>query len=782
MTQALAPIFPASPPLVRRRWRLGGQVQGVGFRPFVYRAARQCGLTGWVRNDNVGVLIEVQGSTQGLAAFEDQLRHHAPALSHIGTWEETAVAAVESEGDFQIIDSAGAGADPLAAVAVDTAVCPECLREILDPAQRRHGYGLTNCTNCGPRYSIIRAVPYDRPNTTMAGFAMCPACRGEYADPADRRFHAQPIACPACGPKVELVTTDGTPLPGDPYRGAAHLLRAGRVVAIKGLGGFHLACDATNAAAVRLLRQRKQRDTKPFALMVRDLEWAGRLARVSEPAAALLRSAACPIVLCPRRAEAPVAPGVADGLHRLGLMLPYTPIHHLLLAADKGLNILVMTSANVSDEPLVIDNGDALQRLAGLCDALLWHDRPIERAVDDSVQLDLGRAALPLPIRRARGYVPQGICLPVQGRPGLAVGAELKSTVAVVREGQAILSHHLGDLTHAANYAVFRRAVEDMQRLMGVRPAWIARDLHPVYLSTTFASELAAELHIPEIPVQHHHAHAAAVLAEHHLTGPALAIICDGVGYGTDGQAWGGELLVADLERFERLAHLTPLPLAGGDAAARDTRRCGLALLQQALGPGFAEHELARRLVPDAAERQFLTQMLAGSVRCVPSTAMGRVFDGVAALLGVCLRNTHEAESGMKLEALAAAGAWVEGEPDYFAIHDRRPLVLDLAPLVRELVDRQLQGARVEDLAALFHRQVAAAWAALTTRAAVGTGLRAVALSGGVFCNAVLAQELSRRLRKAGLRVLRHRLVPPNDGGVSLGQAAVAAARMGDSV
>ena len=791
---------------VRRRWHVTGQVQGVGFRPFVFNLARDLHLSGLVRNDAQGVLIEAQGPVRELKRFERQLKADPPVLARIDSMAGDDMVVAPGESEFRIetsLDAPAAGAG----VTVDTAVCADCRREMLDAGDRRAGYGLINCTNCGPRFTIVRRVPYDRPNTTMAGFAMCPECGREYGDPADRRFHAQPVACPECGPRVELVDNQGKRIDENPYAGAARRLAAGQILAIKGLGGFHLACDATNTDAVATLRKRKNRDSKPFALMVRSLDEARKLVHLSESAAVLLASATCPIVLCPRcdfsangmgirqstadvseyrhhglEARATIASAVADGVHRLGIMLPYTPVQHLLLAADPQLPPLVMTSANISDDPLVIDNQEAVSRLGPMCDAILWHDRPIERPVDDSVLIDMGDDEDPLPIRRARGLVPAAIDLPVYAAAGLAVGAELKNTVAVVRDGKATLSHHLGDLTHAASYDCFRNAIVDMRLLFGVEPKWIAHDMHPLYLSTSAASELANELGVPTVAVQHHHAHAAAVMAEHGITGPVLAIVCDGVGYGSDGQIWGGELLVADLKDFTRIGHLTAMPLAGGDAAARDTRRCGMALLMQAFGKNFTELPIAGRIMPKKSDRDFIAAMLRDNVRCVASTAAGRLFDGVTAILGVCAKNTHEAEAAMKLEALAAAGAHVEGEPDYFTVHRDQPLRIDFCLLIAELVERIGKGQSAADLAAFFHRQFDAAWVAMLELAAVGTGLNRVVISGGVFCNEILTKGLTRRLQQRGFEVLRHRRVPPNDGGVALGQAAVAAARMGGSL
>ena len=758
----------------RRQIRVAGQVQGVGFRPFVYRLAQELNLGGFIRNDGAGVIIEVQGEEADLVRFEEGIQTRRPALAVIRSFESKSVPLRATESGF-LIESSEAGSAAMADVTVDTAVCPGCLAELLGDTDRRHGYGLINCTNCGPRYSIIQGIPYDRPNTTMAAFAMCSDCRREYADPGDRRFHAQPVACHKCGPKLELVDGAGKRFEGDPIHLAAGMLLAGKILAIKGLGGFHLAVRADDQAAVGRLRELKLRDAKPFALMCRSINEVRGLVELSTAAEAAMRSSACPIVLAKRRGGVRMADAVAPGNHRLGVMLPYTPIQHLLFAAEPRLPALVMTSANVSDEPLVIDNAEALRRLGGMCDALLWHDRPIERAVDDSVLLDAGDGLLP--VRRARGYVPAGIeCMfgvpRAGGTPnmGLCVGGELKNTIAVVRGGHAILSHHLGDLTHVENYACFRRAIDDMQKLFSVRPQWVAHDLHPMYLSTKVAQELGRQLDVPLIGVQHHHAHAAALLAEHGVTEKALVVVCDGVGYGTDDTMWGGELLAADLAGFERLARLRPLLLPGGDAAARDTRRSGLALLHQAFGDVFANHPAAAMLVPDEEERSILTGMMRGNIRCVRSSGVGRVFDGMAALLGVCQRNSFEAEAGMKLESLAA-DLPERTEDELFDIHGDELMTIDLGELIRVVVESKRSPAV---LSALFHDQLAWAWECAVSRAAGKHGYLTVGLTGGVFCNQRLTAVLTRRLERRGLRVLRHRVVPANDGGISFGQAAVA--------
>jgi hydrogenase maturation protein HypF len=655
----------------------------------------------------------------------------------------------------------------------------DCLRELGDPGDRRYGHALINCTNCGPRYTIILDLPYDRPLTTMAGFPMCPRCAAEYVDPADRRFHAQPTCCPACGPQPVLVNAEGDAIDPDPVAGAARLLRDGGVIAMKGLGGYHLVVDATDDGAVRDLRRAKRRDHKPFAIMARDIETVASLVRLSDDARCALLSPACPIVLAPRReavAGAPsIARSVAGGSHRLGVMVPYTPLQHLLFGAGAP-DVLVMTSANFADDPLISDDGDARQRLVGVAQALLAHDRPIERAVDDSIVIDT--AAGLLPVRRARGYVPTPLVLPVAApRPGLCTGADLKCAVAVVPGAAAILGQHLGDLGYVLAFKRFRKTVDDLLRLYDVDPAWIACDAHPAYVSNEWARRVAAQRGIELIPVQHHHAHLASLLAEHGRGDRIVGLVCDGVGYGADGAAWGGEVLVGDLAGFTRAGHVRPLRPPGGDAAARETGRCGLSWLVDAVGTAAAEHAAARSIMPDAGRRTVIFDMLERDLNCPPSTGLGRLFDAAAALLGVCDFNHHEAMSGQRLETAASAdvrrpsgvGLMPVVERDGVDEIDHRPLLLDMAR-------RRAAGGDAGELAWLFHDAVADGLARAARRAAEKRGLGTVGLTGGVFCNALLTELVASRLRTAGLDVLVHRTVPPNDGGIALGQAAVAAA------
>lgn len=725
-----------------------------------------------------------------------------PAAAQIQEMRSSPLPCHRDESGFRIIQS-HADQARRAVVTVDLAICQDCLRELNDPSDQRFAYGLINCTNCGPRFSIVQRMPYDRVNTTMSSFALCEKCHQQYLNPDDRRFHAQPVACPACGPRVSLLSVaSGVCESGHPIEQAAALLIAGKIVAIKGIGGFHLAVRADDPAAVQLLRTRKNRDAKPFAIMCASVDVARGLVDLSGPALAQLTSPAAPIILARVRAGArsAIAPEIAPGTDRLGVMLPYTPIHHLLftsLLQRSAITTLVMTSANLTDEPLVKDNDEACRRLAHLADAILWHDRDIERSIDDSILLDLAPDQAPLPIRRARGYVPQVISIVRPSRQpsafsghGLCLGGELKSTVAVVRDDEVILGQHLGDLKHALGFECFRKSVTDLCQLFELKPTWIAHDLHPAYLSTQYAAELAGRLGVPLVAVQHHHAHAAAVLGEHHVTTAALAIVCDGVGYGADGSIWGGELLHVDPgseHEFRRLGHLRPIPLPGGDAAARDGHRCAAGLLWSAIH-GDAKtssqdcesfHQQLRTLVPDRFERDMLTGMLQSNAGCVASSAAGRVFDAVAALLGICLHNDFEAQAPMAMEAAASGiAARQHVDPQCMVVREGNSLIVDVSGLVVRLTQLLAAGDSPAQLVADFHEAFAQAWAAAVRQAVADTGLRTVGLSGGVFCNALLTGRLSELLQNQGLTVLRHEIVPPNDGGIAFGQAVVATQRL----
>jgi hydrogenase maturation protein HypF len=839
-----------------------GAVQGVGFRPFVYRLAAELGLAGWVINDTAGVFIEVEGAEPALAEFLRRLSAEAPPRALIQTLDAAWLPPAGYQR-FEIRHSDGHG-NKTALVLPDIATCADCLAEVLDPSDRRHGYPFTNCTNCGPRFSILQALPYDRPNTTMRRFVLCPTCQAEYDDPRDRRFHAQPNACPVCGPRLsvngerlsvngewstvngersESETDDRSPLTAH-LHAAVDALRAGQIVAVKGLGGFHLLVDAGNAEAVARLRQRKQRYEKPLALMVKDLAAARRLVEVDAPAAALLASAEAPIVLLPRRADAAVAANVAPGNPTLGVMLAYTPLHRLLLEglarSDIGqdasrVEALVATSGNLSDEPICIDNDEAVQRLGQIADLFLLHDRPIERHVDDSLAWIV--EGQPRLLRRARGYAPLPVLLAQPAPTILAVGAHLKNTVALSVGRQVFISQHIGDLETAEAMAAFERVIADFLRLYEAEPAAIAHDLHPDYLSTRWAEENQEKaaagttndesgagagqrssfiLHRwPLVPVQHHHAHLAACLAENGASGPALGVIWDGAGYGLDGTIWGGEFLLGDAADFTRVAHLRPFRLPGGDAAARGPRRVALALLWELAGEASLEMEdLAPIRALPASERLVLGQMLRRGLSAPITTSAGRLFDGVAALLGLHQQVSFEGQAAMALECAAdvredgaypmgleeLGGTWgnlgelrgtqgnSESRPQgrlsappsssqFLPVPPSPPpLLLDWQPLIEALLHDLRAGVSSGIMAARFHNALVDG----IVRVALAVGQPQVALSGGCFQNRLLLERSARRLRQAGFAVLLHRQVPPNDGGISLGQVAVAAARGGD--
>lgn len=749
-------------------------MQGVGFRPFVYRLARECGLVGWVRNEPSGVTIEGWAGAGELDTFHARLVSELPALARIDrlrievidlgecVWKEFVIVASEHE------------ATAPGRVTIDCATCDDCAREMHDPEDRRSGHGLINCTNCGPRYSIVRGMPYDRASTTMAGFPMCEACAREYRDPMDRRFHAQPICCHECGPRLELRSADGKVLSCDVFNEAAKLLRAGKILAIKGIGGYHLAVDACNETAVARLRQQKRRDHKPFALMVGDVKAARVLVELSQDAEHELTSPAAPIILARARADTAIAPGVAAGCHRLGVMLASTPMQLLLFA--QGLGPLVMTSANASNQPLITDENALYAELSGVFDASLMHDRPIERAVDDSVLLD-GSAGL-VPFRRARGYVPVPLRLPIAApSPGLCAGAELKNTIALVRGNEAIVSQHIGNLSHTLAYTRFMRTADDLQRLFHVEPEWIACDAHPGYLSRRYARELAAARRVPCYEVQHHHAHLASLLAEHGRTDRIIGLVCDGVGYGDDGTAWGGEVLVGDLVGYERVGRMRPMMLPGGDVAAKQTGRCAAAWLWDLYGEHAASHALAHRVIPDDRTRETVFDLLRRGTHCPISSGMGRLFDAAASLLGVCDCNHYEAMSGQLLEAAASRATGGEPWEGLVCLRETGELLeLDNRPLLERLVAGVATGEAIADLAWGFHDAVAAGLASAVCEIASRTGIAIVGLTGGVFCNDLLLKRTRERLDAAGLVVLTHKTVPPNDGGLSLGQAAVVGA------
>jgi hydrogenase maturation protein HypF len=746
-----------------RRIVVEGVVQGVGFRPFVYTLAARHGLSGWVRNTARSVEIEVEGPEEALDAFARDLLEEGPPLAHIDRLGQEDLVP-RGHDRFQIRPSRDD--DGFQPVSPDVATCPRCLEEVMRPGDRRCGYPFTNCTHCGPRFTIIRALPYDRPNTTMAGFLMCSSCRSEYEDPRDRRFHAEPNACPVCGPRLTLVDAQGGVVGGEVLVGARRLLAAGSIVAIKGIGGFHLACNATDETAVRRLRERKGREAKPLALMVADVGEVERLCHVSDDERALLTSPARPIVLLRARRASGVAPAVAPGMGSLGVMLPYSPLHHLLFDGPvPRLRALVMTSGNRTEEPIATDNADALARLDGIADAFLIHDRPIQVRCDDSVTRFA--AGTELPIRRSRGYAPFPIRLPFHARPLLAVGAELKSTVCLARGPYAFMSPHIGDVGNLDTQIAYREMVARMAAVFRVRPEAVAHDLHPDYLSTRYAEGLDPRL--PRVAVQHHHAHVAACMAEHGLRGPVIGVAFDGTGYGSDGRIWGGEFLVTEYARFTRAGHLGYVPMPGGERAVREPFRMALAHLRSASGgwdPALPPVEEASQ-----AERSAVLWQLEHDINAPATSSVGRLFDAVASILGVRHRARYEAEAAMELEALVDPGA----RGTYpVAILDGTPAVIDPGPLVRGVVSDLQAGTTVPVIAARFHWTLVAVIVLMCERIRKATGLGSVALSGGVFQNVTLLSGTRAALSQAGFEVWSHRQVPPNDGGVALGQAVVA--------
>lgn len=839
----------------RLRLEIHGAVQGVGFRPFVYRLAHELQVQGWVRNDPHGVFVEIEGQHDTLQRFLDRLPAERPPHAVLHTVEPTWLAAEGYEG-FTIVESQGTR-HPTAVVLPDLATCSDCLRDLRDPRDRRYRYPFVNCTHCGPRFTIVRELPYDRPATTMRAFRLCPDCHTEYENPLDRRFHAQPNACSRCGPRIALWSRKGESLhEGDPaLQAAERAIREGRIVALKGLGGFHLVVDARNADAVAELRRRKARDEKPFAVMVPDLDAARRCCEVSREAAELLASPQAPIVLLPRLADAgtedrstdrsadrnadriagQIADQVAPGNPHLGLMLPSTPLHHLLLA-DLGFPV-VATSGNRSDEPIAIDNLEAVERLGSIADLFLVHNRPIARHVDDSVVRIA--AGAPRLLRRARGYAPLPVRLRRKVPAVLALGGQLKNTVALSVGENVFLSQHLGDMDTPQTLAACERVIHDFLELYDVEPVAVAHDLHPDYASTRLATEWAARLagsdateprqdpwerlltgdvagvsggnlqgfsgsdparhdpSLPRIPVQHHHAHLAACLADCDEPGPALGVIWDGTGYGPDGTIWGGEILLGSAAGYERVAHLAPFRLPGGEAAVVEPRRVALALLWEMEGDAALDRDLPALRAFAEPERRLLGQMLDRGFHAPVTTSMGRLFDGVASLLDLHQVMAFEGQAAMAVEH--AAGPWdAEGEGagaypleilggddsgQWEAVGQdvwttEGPWILDWRPTISALLDDLRRGVAVGTAAARFHNALLEAAMAVARRVRQRTGEDTVALSGGCFQNRWLLEGLTHRLRQDGFRPLLHERVPANDGGLSLGQVAVAAARL----
>ncbi|MBY0575812.1 MAG: carbamoyltransferase HypF [Gallionellaceae bacterium] len=763
--------------MIHAQIRVSGQVQGVGFRPFVYKLAHELRLAGWVRNDSEGVEIAVEGEQPQVMRLIERLQSEPPALARVESVTHDLVQTSTGMAGFSIAPSKSGKVQT--GVTPDMGVCADCLSELFDPADRRYRHPFINCIHCGPRYTLIAQVPYDRSNTSMAKFVQCPQCQAEYDTPSTRRFHAQPNACPKCGPQLSLFDAQWNRMTStDPVAAAAELIRAGKVVAIKGIGGFHLVCDARNGEAVAGLRNGKQREEKPFAVMVLNRASAAHYAEFTPHEATLMEISERPIVLL-RQTEKCVSElqGIAPGLSSIGVMLPYTPLHYLLfhelLGRPTGTDwlqqeaplALVMTSANPSGEPLVKDDAEARESLAELADAFLTHDREILHRCDDSVMKWQNNA--PAFIRRARGYTPRRIVLPFTGPSVLACGAWLKNTVCLTRGNEAFVSQHIGDLGHPATRAMLDETVNYLSDILDVQPQAVAHDLHPDFYSTQFAQEYAAQNDLPLFGVQHHHAHIAAICAEHRVSVPVLGLALDGVGLGTDGSAWGGELLRVEEGQCERLGHLAPLSLPGGDRAAREPWRMAASVLFD-LQRG---DEIAHRFTLQAGA-QTIQGMLERKLNCPPTSSMGRYFDVAAGLLGVSEMQRYEGQAAMELEALAQRHGRVAAVPDGYILSQDG--VLSFLPLFALLADSEdaMRGA------AMFHATLVAGLSAWVQRATQLTGIRTVALAGGCFLNDILTCGLSDSLASQGILVLTAQQLPPNDGAISLGQASVALQRI----
>ena len=762
-----------------------GVVQGVGFRPFVYRLALEEGLAGFVGNGTDGVTIEIEGPSVSVESFIARLRSEAPPLARIDSVAVREEAPTGSAG-FRIVASEVLGRVSTG-IPADAATCPDCLRELLSPVDRRYRYPFLNCTNCGPRFTITRRIPYDRPQTSMAHFKMCAACQAEYDDPANRRFHAQPNACWDCGPQLSLVAADGAEIPAtDIVDATIARLAAGQILAIKGIGGFHLAVDATNEAAVVRLRERKHRYGKPLAVMVRDLDAARTICALSEAEEKLLTTPARPIVLVRRCGPGTIAPSVAPGIPWLGLFLPYAPLHHLLFA-DSRLQALVMTSANLSEEPIAIDNDEARARLGAIADAFLMHDRDILQRCDDSVAAIVDGA--PQLIRRARGFVPLSVPLPFEAPPLLAVGGHLKNVFALAHGRFVYQSQHLGDLENLTGLNFFCESLDHLMRTFEIEPETVVHDLHPGYLSTEWAKEWAGERGLRLIAVQHHHAHVAGCMAEHGIDSEFIGLSLDGTGYGTDGRIWGGEVLISTLRRFERFAHLDYVPMPGGEAAIREPWRMALGHLHHS-GFDVESPEMLNLIGAKAPEVRVLRRMIERQVNAPFTSSCGRLFDAAAAVI---LQRTHvdyEAQAAIELEGLAVDEPYLDkrSEIDDASAYEleffggnwpaREPIKISATPMWHALIGNLFASVPRPRIAARFHAAVASAFIRAAIEARTATGIHQVALSGGCMHNRRVARLLRTGLEANGFQVFQHRNVSPGDGGLSYGQSAVAAARV----
>lgn len=747
----------------RIRIEIEGIVQGVGFRPFIFRLAVMHGISGWVRNTSGGVIIEGEGDAAHVSAFLKDITAEAPPLAVITDIKSERLNYLGETG-FVILPSA-AGANK-AQISPDCDVCDDCLRELFDPNDRRYLYPFINCTNCGPRFTIITGIPYDRPYTTMAVFPMCDYCRSEYEDPANRRFHAQPVACPVCGPRIEMVDDRGGTVGGDPLAEALRLLREGGILAVKGIGGYHLAVDACNDAAVKELRRRKQRDEKPFALMAPDLHAIARFASYDDKEQRLLSGPERPIVLLPKRKGNPIAQLVAPSNGYFGVMLPSAPLHHLLLRDN--FTALIMTSGNISDEPIAYQDDEARKRLKDIADLFLVHNRAIYTRADDSIiRVFKGN---PLFLRRSRGYVPRSVKLPTTQRSVLAVGGELKAVVCLTREDRGFMSQHIGDLKNAATLHSLEEAVMHLERILEIKPEVVAHDLHPDYLSSVYAAGLRD---IPQLPVQHHHAHMAACMAENGLEGETIGVVFDGIGYGLDGTIWGGEFLLGDYRAFRRCGHFRTVPMPGGDAAVKEPLRMVISYLYDIYGNAL--YDLPLPCLAEVAERdrQLFIKMMERGINSPLTSSCGRLFDAVAAMIGVRSRISYEGQAAIELEALAEE-VDTDAVYPYSIASTADGIVLDMRHLLRSVVEDLQDEEPRSIIARCFHNTVARATTDVCGKIRETSGVNRVVLSGGSFQNKLLSEGIFKELVEIGFEVFTHRLVPPNDGGLALGQAVVA--------
>jgi hydrogenase maturation protein HypF len=747
--------------------KVRGIVQGVGFRPFVYQLAQRLDLKGWVRNTTAGVDIQIDGSQNALQDFVQSLRVEAPPLAQIDEIHITNLAA-NGYKEFQIQESRSI-ADAFQPISPDVAICDECLRELFDPADRHYRYPFVNCTHCGPRFTIIQDLPYDRPNTTMAGFAMCPDCAREYADPANRRYHAQPVSCPKCGPRIWLEIGDEVVNDQEEaLRRVRNLIASGEIVAIKGLGGFHIACDANNTDAVGKLRERKMRPDKPFALMMADVEAVMRNCWIDTYELQILKNQTRPILLLQRRATAEIAENVAPGQSTLGVMLPYTPLHYLLLEREQGIpGTWVMTSGNRGEEPIITDNEEAKRVLGPICSAFLMHDRPIQTRCDDSVLRVEPDSQSISPIRRARGFAPRPVRLPWSTPPIFTAGAELKNTFCLAKDEYAFISQHIGDLQNYETLRTYEEGIQQFEHLFRIKPQAIAYDLHPDYLSTRYALKRAEREGIPAIGVQHHHAHIASCMAEHGLEDqPIIGLSFDGTGYGTNGTIWGGEVLVADYKNFRRAFHLNTVCMPGGDLAVKQPWRLALAWLQQL---GIAWKADLPPVQAGSKEGLFaVAKQLEMHTNAPLTSSMGRLFDAVAALIGVRSEVTYEGQAAIELENLVDLN---EKTVYTFAIIGD---AIDPWTVIRSILADWHRQIPNEKIAARFHNAVADLALDVSLLLRSQEGIQRVALSGGVWQNMTLLTAACQRLESAGFEAFTHHQVPANDGGIALGQAAVA--------